>query len=61
MGLCLLHLRLLLLRVSGVLCPLVLSVEGSRFFFRELFFRTSLLGLLCPVCMNCRKLYRMVL
>lgn len=30
MGLCLLVLRLLILRLSGVLYPLVLSVEGLR-------------------------------
>ncbi len=56
-GLCLLVLHLLvlpslILRLSDVLCPLVLRVEGLR---------VLLPGLLCPVCMNCRKLYRMVL
>ena len=42
MGLCLLHLPLLILRVSDVLCPLVLRVEGLRFFFRAFLLGASL-------------------
>ncbi len=56
-GLCLLVLHLLvlpslILRLSDVLCPLVLRVEGLR---------VLLPGLLYPVRVNYCKLYRMVL
>jgi len=53
-------------RLSDVLCPLLLRMEGlggssAGLFFPGFSSRAFLLGLLCLVRVNCRKLYRMLL